>query len=71
MRKKVGWIYREPGSGMTPNRIKVKLDKNVTSTFDDNAVGAAEAAQFISVHCGDAWKLEDMAFLGCRIVVEE
>jgi hypothetical protein len=71
MRKRIGWIYREPGSGVTPNRIKVKLDKDVTATFDDNSVGAAEAAQFISVNCGDDWKLEECGFLGYRIVVEE
>lgn len=65
---KRGWIYREESIGVTPARIKVDLDSRPRKTFDDNTVGASEAAAYITSQLGDDWKLEDMQFLGYRIV---
>lgn len=79
MRVRHGWIYREPGNNATPPRLRVKLrvhgepgkdSKEVVKVFHDNSIGAQEAADYISSVIGDSWKLEDLAFLGCRIITE-
>lgn len=68
-----GWIYREPATNAaTPARIRVQIGKDlnqsVTKVFNDSPVGAQEAANFITSQIGDSWHLEDLAFLGYRIV---
>lgn len=70
MRTYHGWIYREPASGVTPARIRVKLNQLETQVFNDNHIGAEKAAEYISRTIGYSWKLEDMQFLGYRIITE-
>lgn len=72
MRIRHGWIYREPSHGATPARLIVKLTygENTTQVFDDSNVGATAASEFISSKLGESWKLEDLAFLGYRIISE-
>jgi hypothetical protein len=71
MKRNHGWIYREPAVGNTPARIRVQFKNGDTKVFDDNSIGAAEATSHITTILGDEWKLEDLAFLGYRIVTQD
>lgn len=64
----VGWMFRTEG---IPRYIKVSIEgSELDRTFTDNEAGAKEAADWVTQSVGrDDWKLEDMAFLGFRIVV--
>lgn len=76
MRQFSGWIYREPGMGETPARLRVTVHLNKrkeskeSKVFDDSPKGSVEAAEYITHTFGDSWKLEECGFLGYRIVVE-
>lgn len=70
MRVQCGWMYREKGSGVTPDRIRVEVTGNVR-VFDDNQRGAQDAADFVTSRIGNDWKLEEMGFLGYRIIVDD
>lgn len=62
-------MFKEDGM---PPYIKVSLPEqlNSSNTFADNSKGAVEAAAWVTKVLGrDDWRMEDMAFLGYRIVV--
>lgn len=66
----VGWMYRTEG---TPPYIKVELHAGaykLHETFADSERGAEEARDYVTVKLHrDDWFLEDLKFLGLRIVV--
>jgi hypothetical protein len=70
MRIHHGWIYRDKGQGITPDRIRVTIPDKGTKVFDDTAAGAQGAADYISSVIGNTWKLEECGFLGYRIFTE-
>lgn len=69
-REKVGWLYRTEG---TPPYIKAEvkaINGKDSTAFADNEEGARECARWVTLKLGrDDWTLEDMLFLGYRIVV--
>jgi hypothetical protein len=72
-----GWIYVED----RPRHFVLRLDPkykikestgNETVSFNDSPEGVKQMVQFITTFLGsDDWKLEDLFFLGYRIVTVE